>query len=61
MNEMVGIERFAKICGWSVQHAQRKVRKGEAPRHYQIGRRVMFAEKDIYDWITAHVVNPENK
>lgn len=61
MPETVGIERFAEIMHVSVGHAQRLVREGKAPRHFKLGRKVYFVESDIFEWVGAHIVNPENK
>lgn len=61
MPDMVGIERFAEICGYSVEYARKLLRDGKGPRHYKIGRRVFFHESDIEEWWEAHVINPENK
>lgn len=61
MPEYVGIERFAEIYGCSVKWARELVRRGQAPRHVRLGKRLFFKETDIITWIESHVVNPENK
>ena len=61
MGDMVGVERFAELFGCSVEYARKLCRDGKAPRHYRVGRKILFKEEDIVEWLKAHVVNPENK
>ena len=61
MRDFVGIEKFAEIRGVSIEYARQLVREGKAPRHYRMGRRIMFKEEDIILWVENHVKNPENR
>ena len=61
MADPVGIKEFAEMRGVSEEYARQLVRMGKAPRHYKLGRKIVFERQDIIDWLKAQVVNPENK
>ena len=59
--EWVGVEDFARMCGYTVRYAQKMCREGNAPRHILIGRVRRFKVADINAWIASRTINPENK
>lgn len=58
MGDLVGIEKFAEVCGCSVRYAQRLVREGKCPKYYPVGRKVRFHMADIEAWLEAKAVDP---
>ena len=47
----------AKVLRISVRTLERYRNEGVGPRYVKVGRRVLYRENDIADWLEAHAVS----
>lgn len=59
MAEYIGISELSRMTGYNPEYLRQLCRKGHGPKHYYMGRKIVFTKDAVEEWVRGRLRDPD--